>query len=189
MSLSHLKSRLARFCRDTRGVVTVEMVISLPLLIWGLAATFEFFEVHRYKAMREKATYTVSDMFSREQASVNAAYLDGAHALFNSITNDTSDVQLRISVVTYEADRDRYSVVWSRTRGSGPMGQLSNSDVRSGAVPLPEMLDAQQIVLVESHSKYDPLFRVGLDRDMPVHTSQFMGLRFAPRLCLDDNCG
>lgn len=55
-----------RFCREERGSVTVEAVITLPLLIWAIGATYEFFEVHRYQSARDKASYTIADMLSRE---------------------------------------------------------------------------------------------------------------------------
>lgn len=189
MFAARLNSRLARFRDDTRGTVTVEMVMTLPLLIWALTATYQYFDLYRYHAVRDKATYTVTDMLSREQAPVTGGYLTGARDLFNAISNDDSDAQLRISVVSYDQENERYSVVWSRIRGTGPMQRLDNSNVRSGDISLPQMIDGQQIVLVESHSAYDPLFRVGLEDRMPVRTSQFMSLRFAPQLCLRTICG
>ncbi|WP_139274575.1 TadE/TadG family type IV pilus assembly protein [Roseovarius azorensis] len=186
--MSRLKSRLSRFREDTGGVVTVEMVITMPLLIWALAATYDFFEIHRHKAVREKATYTVADMFSREQAPVTDSYMDGAHDLFNSMTNDDSPVQIRVTVVVYDEDENQYSVVWSRVRGTGALAALSDAEVRSGGIPLPKMIDGQQIVLVSSLSTYNPAFNVGLENSIRVETSQFMNLRFAPQLCFETTC-
>lgn len=189
MFTSRVKSALARFRDDTSGVVTVEMVITLPLLIWALAGTYDYFEIHRHQAVREKATYTVADMFSRELAPVTEEYISGAHDLFNAITNDDSPIQLRVSVVTFDEDTEEYSVVWSEVRGAGAMSPLTDADVRSGDVALPQMIDGQQIVLVNSQSTYSPVFNVGMSDNMPVNTSQFMNLRFAPQLCLEDVCG
>ncbi len=189
MVMSRVSSLLRRFCTDKSGVVTVEMVITLPLLIWSLAATYDYFEIHRHRAVREKATYTVADMLSREQAPVTAEYIDGARDLFNTMTNDDDLVQVRVSVVTYDADTDLYSVVWSRVGGPGTLTPLGDADVQSGAVPLPQMIDGQQIVIVNSRSIYNPSFNVGLSTNMPVETAQFMNLRFAPQLCFEDTCG
>lgn len=189
MFMSRVTSLLRRFCADKSGVVTVEMVITLPLLIWSLAATYDYFEIHRHRAVREKATYTVADMFSREQAPVTSEYIDGARDLFNTMTNDDDPVQIRVTVVTYDEDDDEFSVVWSRVGGSGPLAPLGDADVQSGAVPLPQMIDGQQIVIVNSRSIYNPSFNVGLSTNMAVETSQFMNLRFAPQLCFEDICG
>ena len=188
MFMSRLKSRLSRFREDTSGVVTVEMVITMPLLIWALAATYDFFEIHRHRAVREKATYTVADMFSREQAPVTESYMEGARDLFNTMTNDDDPVQIRVTVVVYDEDDDKYSVVWSRVRGTGELTALTDADLISGGIPLPRMIDGQQLVLVNSHSIYNPAFNVGLSRNMPVQTSQFMNLRFAPQLCFENTC-
>lgn len=189
MFMSRVPSLLRRFLKDKSGVVTVEMVITMPLLIWALAATYDYFEIHRHRAVREKATYTVADMFSREQAPVTAEYIDGARDLFNTMTNDDDPVQIRVSVVTYDEDDDEYRVVWSRIGGAGALSPLSDEDVQSGDVPLPRMIDGQQIVIVNSLSTYNPSFNVGLSSNMRVETSQFMNLRFAPQLCFEDTCG
>ncbi len=189
MFMSRVISLFSRFRKDTSGVITVEMVITMPLLIWALAATYDYFEIHRHRAVREKATYTVADMFSREQAPVTESYMDGARDLFNAMTNDDNPAQIRVSVVVYDEDDDEYSVVWSRVRGAGELAALTNPDVRSGDVPLPTMIDGQQIVVVNSLSIYNPAFNVGLGSNMRVETSQFMNLRFAPQLCFEDTCG
>lgn len=189
MCLSRLKSLLTRFRKETNGVVTVEMVVTMPLLIWALAATYDYFEIHRHRAVREKATYTIADMFSREQAPVTTAYVDGARDLFNAITNDDDPVQIRVSVVTFDGDTQQYRVVWSRIGGAGALVPLTDSDVQSGAIPLPAMIPGQQLVMVNSLSTFNPAFNVGLSSNMPVETSQFMNLRFAPQLCFEDICG
>ena len=62
-----IKTHIRDFAQDTRGTIMVETVLSLPLLIMGLAAMFEFFEIHRFQSARDKATYTIADMISREQ--------------------------------------------------------------------------------------------------------------------------
>jgi len=189
MIMSRVTSLLTRFRKETSGVVTVEMVITLPLLIWSLAVTFDYFEIHRHRAVREKATYTLADMLSREQAPVTAEYIDGARDLFNAITNDDDPVQIRVSVVTYDGDTEQFRVVWSRLGGTGALSALTDTDVQSGNVPLPQMIPGQQIVIVNSLSTYNPAFNVGLSTNMPVETSQFMNLRFAPQLCFEDTCG
>ncbi len=76
MYFTRFKDLLKRFRDDDSGTIMVETVISLPLLVWTIAATYEFFEVHRYKSVREKASYTVADMLSREQSVVTDVYVD-----------------------------------------------------------------------------------------------------------------
>src|SRR6056297_933021 len=65
MTYARLKSFLLRFRDGVQGTITVEAVVIVPILFWALQATFEIFEMYRYKSVREKATYTVTDMISR----------------------------------------------------------------------------------------------------------------------------
>jgi nitrate reductase NapE component len=181
-----LKSALARFRDDCRGQIMVETVIMFPLLVWALAGGYEFFEVYRFQSVREKATYTVADMFSRELSSVNATYMDNTKVLFDEITNDDASNQIRVSVIKYDADSDEYSVKWSAVRGTGPYEALRDNDVARAHDSLPIMGDGEEVILVESRSTYDPVFSVGLSDDTVVSTRQFTAIRFAPQLCWED---
>ena len=189
MSFFEIKSFLSDFRSDERGSVMVETVIVLPILIWSLVATYEFFEIHRFKSARQKATYTVADMLSRETADVNTAYIDNTLALFNEISNDDGTNQIRISVVKYDQETDTYSISWSEIRGTGTLEALDDPDVETAHSVLPMMDDGQELILVESESDYIPAFNVGLGSSVPVETRTFTSLRFAPQLCWEGTCG
>lgn len=191
MLLHSLRGALRRFRKDNSGSVMVETVICLPLLFFALAATFEFFDVHRYKSAREKATYTLADMLSRETASVSDVYMDNAMSLFDSVTNDSGINQIRVSVIQYDLDTDEYFVWWSEVRGTGSYSALTDADVRNAHDKLPIMTDGDQVILVESKSEYIPLFKnVGLGPSVPISTRMFTSIRFAAQLCMDwQHCG
>ena len=191
-----LKQALKDFRDDTRGSIMVESVITLPILFWGLAATYEFFEVHRYRAVRnEKATFTVSDMFSREQTDVNDAYLDNTLQLFNLMTSDDGTNQIRVSLLRYtvedsnEPDQGEYSLSWSETRGAGSLAPFVDESVSALQDTLPTIANGDNLILVESVSDYNPIFTVGLS-DMVITTRAFTTLRFLPTLCYEgkDTC-
>ncbi|WP_397543491.1 TadE/TadG family type IV pilus assembly protein [Roseovarius salis] len=179
------KHLIASFREDTRGSFLVESVIALPLLFWTLAATYEFFEVHRYKSVREKATYTIADMLSREQSVVTDIYIDNAKILFDDVANDDGVNQLRVSVIRYLAADDQYEVAWSEVRGTGGMAALQDADVATAHDQLPAMSNGEEVILVESRSSYDPSFDVGLSDGINISTRVFTSLRFAPQLCFD----
>lgn len=185
MFFTLLKLKLAQFRDDVRGSIMVETVITLPLLFWTMAATYEFFEVHRYKSIREKATYTIADMISREQDVVNATYIDNAMVLFNEISNDDGVNQIRVSIVQYNEGDDKYEISWSEVRGTGSLNALTNADVANAHSTLPIMADGEQVIVVESVSNYDPLFNVGLGSGVPMDTRVFTSIRFAPQICFD----
>jgi len=190
MFMARLKVSLASFLKETRGSLTVEAVIAVPLLFWIMAATFDFFEVHRYKSAREKATFTIADMISRETAptGITSVYLDNAKVLFDEITNDDGVNQIRVSIVSYDADTDDYGVAWSQVRGTGSLVPLTDGDVQNAHATLPAVSDGEEIILVESTSGYNPLFNVGLN-DVTIGTRVFSAIRFAPQICYEGTCG
>lgn len=190
MFYARLKVALSSFWEETRGSIMVESVLSLPLLFWCMAATYEFFEVHRYKSAREKATYTLADMISREQSNtgITAVYLDNALTLFNQISNDDGINQIRVSVIRFDELNNKYEISWSQVRGTGSLNALTTGDVADAHAELPILDHGEEVILVESRSNYDPLFDVGL-AEIDVETRIFTAIRFAPQVCFEGQCG
>ncbi|KZY32681.1 hypothetical protein A3731_21710 [Roseovarius sp. HI0049] len=186
MSWLYLKHLLKSFRDDERGSFMVESVIAFPLLFWTVCATYEFFEVHRYKSVRIKATYTIADMLSREQAEVTETYIDNAKILFDEITNDAGQNQLRITIIRYDADDDDYDVAWSKLRGEGRMRVLRSRDTRDQHDKFPIMSDGEQVIVVESVSEYDSLFGLVFGDSINIDTRVFTSIRFAPQLCFEE---
>ncbi|MEO3415714.1 TadE/TadG family type IV pilus assembly protein [Roseovarius sp. CAU 1744] len=193
MKKSFLHRVIRRFCGERDGSVMVETVICLPLLIWALVATYEFFEVFRYRSAREKATYTIADMISRETPGINDTYVDNVLRLFDGISNDDGVNQVRVSVLIFDAGADlnstsddEYSVRWSEVRGTGDLVELVNNDVRDAShSTLPTMPDGGDLILVESMSDYTPAFNVGLGDRVPVYTRLFTKPRFTDQVCYE----
>ncbi len=176
---------IRRFCGERDGSVMVETVICLPLLLWALVATYEFFEVFRYRSVREKATYTVADMLSRETTHVNETYMDNALRLFDGISGDDGINQIRVSVLRFVSASNEYEVRWSKVRGPGEFTELVDDDVRTAHDTLPRLGGGEELILVEAASEYKPAFKVGLGTSVPVETRIFTKIRFLPQLCFD----
>lgn len=190
MLYSALKNALRRFRKDERGTIMVETVIALPLLVWALAASYEFFEVHRYMSARDKATYTIADMFSREVSSINTAYMDNTKILFDEISNDQGVNQIRVSIIKFDEETNSYSISWSEVRGIGDFIALTSADVAQAFNELPIMNDGEELILVESQSTYQPLFNVGLTDNLSIDTRVFTSPRFSPQICWETQaCG
>lgn len=185
MSWLYLKHLLTTFRDDERGSFMVESVIAFPVLFWTLCATYEFFEVHRYKSVREKATYTIADMLSREQSVVNDVYIDNLKILFDEIANDTGDNQLRVTIVRYDGNDDEYDVEWSEVRGTGRLTPLQSSDTANDHARFPQMNDGEELIVVESISQYDSLFDLVFEDKINIDTRVFTSIRFAPQLCFE----
>lgn len=185
MKQSFMKRVIRRFCGERDGSVMVETVICLPLLVLGLVATWEFYEIHRYKSAREKATYTIADMISRETAGITDTYIDNAKKLYDGITNDDGVNQIRVSVVRFDLAANEYYIRWSETRGNGTYSDLTNADVATAHATLPILGDGEDLILVESESDYKPTFKVGLGGSVNIDTRIFTKPRFTGQVCYE----
>lgn len=179
---TYLGRGLRRFWRRDDGSFVVESVIALPLLFLAAMVIYEFFEVHRFNSARDKASYTVADMLSREMGTVNSTYIDNTKSLFDSIVDDNAGSQLRITEIHYDSDTDRYAVYWSQLRGTGPMVALSTSDIATSHATLPLMSDGEHILLIESVSQYNRMFAAGFSEDMEIKTRVITSPRFVPKI-------
>ena len=177
-----LRTQLTRFCRDERGTVILEMVITLPLLIWAYMAMYVYWDAFRMVNSVQKASYTISDMVSREMLPISTAYIDGLRTTMNYLVREDATVTLRVTSITYSQANSRYEVHWSRSPGNA-MPQLTTANLAGMASKIPNMADGDFVVLVESWATYTPLFDVGLDN---TEMSQFIITRprFVPKICL-----
>lgn len=174
-----LRQRLRHFLTDTRGTVAIEAVIALPVLFWVFLASFVYFDAYRQSSINIKAAYMVGDMLSRETSSVDDDYLDGMKSLFDYLAGSARDTKMRVSVIQWDEEDDAYLRDWSQTRGA--VSALNNNDLSGLADNLPILSDNERVILVETWSRYEPPFSVGLnERDM--YNFVFTSPRFAPLL-------
>ena len=108
------------------------------------------------------------------------------------MSNDAGTNQVRVTVVRYHLDAanniDEFELRWSEVRGSGDLNPLSADDVRNAHATLPQMIDGQEIILVETSSEYDPVFSTGFTDGTNIKTRMFVPLRFAAQLCFEGVC-
>lgn len=185
-------ARLARrLRRDERGTVAVETVLIAPLLILGLFFSYEAYGLVRQQSLREKATYTVADILSRETAIVDDTYIDNVKRVFGMMSG-TADSQLRISVVRYRNDPsqgiDEFDLRWSEVRGTGPMTALTDTAVRSAHDTFPIMEDGEEIIYVESRGTFTSPVSTGYFDESLLTTRMFVIPRFAPQICFTGVC-
>ena len=189
--LSHIARRLRGLRRDEHGTVAVETVIIAPLLILGLFFSYEAYGLFRQQSLREKATYTVADILSRETAVVTDTYIDNVKRVFDMMSGTTGS-QLRVSVVRYRNDPsqgiDQFDLRWSEVRGSGPMTALTDMEVRDAHDIFPIMEDGEEIIFVESGGTFTSPVSTGYINAEPLATRMFMIPRFAPQVCFTGVC-
>lgn len=180
MSLkSTLATRLRRFWQETDGNMTLEFVLVMPFIFWAFMAAYVFFDGYRESSVNLKAAYTIGDLLSRETGEINDTYIQSMHNVMDLMVRDSSDTTMRISVVRWNNDDNRYYVDWSANRGFPET--LSDGNITDMADRLPTMPHMERVILVETNNTFRPKFNVGLD---PVQLENFVFTRprFAPQL-------
>ncbi len=179
--MTKLKTLLGRYSRDEDANMSVEAVILMPILMWAFVAMFVFFDNFRAHSVSQKAAYTIGDMMSRETDYITPTYMDSAHQLLQLLAEaESGDTSLRVTVIKYNADTDRYQRVWSEQRGP-ELAPLDNTAVGKLAPRLPVMVHNEQVILVETKTKYHQVADIGLLND-EVDTFVVTSPRFAPQV-------
>lgn len=182
-----IKSRLARFTRNESGYISTEAIIVLPVMLWLFGAGWVYFDAFRQQSVNWKANYVIGDMISRETDGVTGEYISSAYKLLTTLTKSNENLtDMRLAVIQYDADRDDWSVVWSRQRGStmsGAKNRLTNADLEGYRDRLPPAMDNEQLVIVETWEDWEPAFDVGIGA-FEIRTYSFTSPRYAPQIPL-----
>lgn len=189
-----LVTKIRSFAEDTNGSQAVEAALAFPMVVWALAAGFNFYEGYRSYAVAEKAAYTVSDMISRETLPINGTYITNMRKIYRDLSGlSNSETALRVTVLRWDESDNRFYIDWAKRRGDIP--RLRNRDVGDYDSLLPPMVDNERIILVETASDFTPALDLsGLPflgditlSDRTIETFVFTRPRFAPQLIFDAN--
>lgn len=184
--ISRLRTKLSHFRRDEAGLLTLETMLMLPLLFWVFIATFAFFDVFRAQTVTMNATYTISDLISREWEGVDDNYLTQMHRLQNYLTYSQTESQLRVTIVCWSDKKKKYRVAWSSTHGSQFLKKHNNSSIEAQKDKLPTFPEGEQLILVESWVDYQPPLNVGIAADTH-YNYVFTRPRFTAQIKLNDD--
>lgn len=180
-----------RFLRQDRGSIAAETVMVVPALILGYLAFFAYWDIYRMSNVIQKATYTVSDMVSRELAALPTTYIPGMKSLLEYMINDQTDVKLRVTSVVFsegvnildeDDPDDSFSVQWSISPEGG-MTPWTNETLTTVVDRIPRMSDGDSVVLVETELTVQPVFEVGLSNQV-ISNFVVTRPRFLPKICL-----
>jgi len=179
-----LRNQLKSFIKDREGTIIVEMVLVTPLLALALYTAYVFFDAYRIRNTAQKATYTVSDLLSRQTAAVDEAYLEGIKNIFDYLAKtDPVDTGLRITSMTYDKEQAATFVQWSHAMGNVEI-ELTDQDLIDLEDRIPQIADDDTLILVESFISYEPpMKRVIPSQNFKTFTP--VSPRFAPKLAWD----
>lgn len=164
--LSVLRRLGARFARDERGVISTELIIVTPLLVWLFLALFVYWDGYRAKNTAVKATVAVADMISRESAPINAAYINGMHKVYRYATAARRPSWMRITLIQYSEASAGFRVIWSRSTNSSRAAVHTNTSIAAMRRNLPNITDADTLMVVETWQEWTPAFWVGLSEQV-----------------------
>jgi hypothetical protein len=154
-------SSFRRFAQNEGGSVVAETVIVLPILLWSYLALFVYWDSFRSLNTAQKASYTISDMISREMRVFPSSYVDGLRNVMEYLLDSDQDVKLRVTSITYDETDARFEVLWSYSPGNA-LPQLTTATLLSLKDRIPNMSDADFATIVETQVPYAPMFNVGM---------------------------
>ena len=147
--------------RDEKGSFSVEAILMFPILVWAFMALYVFFEGLRESNINLKATYTISDLLSRETDLIDEDYLEGMNRVYAWLSRSAHPVSMRVTVIRYDQSEDRHYLVWSRGVAGEP--NLTQDEVDTKLTPhIPVMANAASAFIVETFTTYDPIMDIGL---------------------------
>ncbi len=156
-----LRRPFRRFLRDERGSVIAEAVIALPVLLWGYVGLFVYWDAFRSLNTLQKASYTVSDMISREMVGVTSDYVVGMDKVMEYLIDADANVRMRVSSITWSETNQRFEIHWSRSPYA-QMPELTTDTLQGLAGQIPTMTAGDYVILVEVEMDYHPAFDVGM---------------------------
>jgi hypothetical protein len=136
----------------------------------------------------QKASYTVTDLITRQQGSVNDSFVNGMRQTMDYMIQTEGATKMRVTSFRWSEPRNRYEVIWSRSP-NGAYAQLTTSSLANLAAGLPLMTDGDSAVLVEANVDYTPPTRFGLSAST-IEQFVVSRPRYLPKIChVDVNCG
>ncbi len=173
---------IRHFLKGTRGSMTVEAALILPLLFWALIATLVFFDAFRQQNIAMKASYTLSDLISRETDTLSPDDIDGLNGVFDYLTFSNHPSWIRVTSIRWDATDAEFKVNWSHATKDNDA--LTDLTLQGKANIIPAMAVGDSVVLVETYMIYEPPFRVGLDANWTVN-AVVTRPRFASQVVFD----
>lgn len=192
---AEMRARLDSFAREEDASLSVESVLVIPFLLWAFLGIYTFFDVYRAKNLALKANYALSDLFSRETATIDQDYLDGAASVFEYLTQSAPGPWVRVTVVYCDDDCASESRSlrrdWSKATDGVP--SYSEQDIADYLEPIiPWIGEGERVIIVETSIDYKPPFSKAFTG---IGERTFFDIvmtrpRFAPQLCWQgENCG
>ncbi len=180
------KNRLAAFRKSQDGALSVEAIIVLPMLLWAIGAMFVYWDAYKTHNNNVKAAYTLADLISREEDPLDQAYLNGLDQIYDFLIKNTSEKDLRVTVIEYTQVDENAPIVkqfgWSRATGD----MQEHASLAPLEDDIPMLNSGDSLIVVETEMFWEPplsfdLFSPTLD-EMTMSYMVYTTPRTAPQV-------
>jgi hypothetical protein len=198
--MRNLKHRFFAYLRAEDGLVLAEALIMLPLLIWGLVAMFNYWDVFRTINVTQKAAYSIADLLSRQKNTIPLAYASGLKNIMTFLTPGGHPVKMRITsfecVNTTDPEKDcnaargSYKLLFSYTPDAG-VTPLTQANIQAWkADRIPTLTNGQSVFVVETSVEFQTQIKTAIAGLMVGVTDNTFGTFIVTRprhrrLCLE----
>ena len=180
-----LPRALRAFGSKAEGSVTIEFVIVLPLLVWGVLAMIVFWDGFKTANANQRSAYLIADLISREVDEIDAAYLEGVNQVARTLNDRDRSTQLRVTAVDRTLDPSLnpiHEIAWSW----GSQTLAAHTDIAAIEDRLPIMAVGDQLIYVETVRDWAPRFAVAQLDPIRFEYVAVTIPRFAPKVVFDD---
>ncbi|WP_417249935.1 TadE/TadG family type IV pilus assembly protein [Celeribacter sp.] len=186
--INRVKAARARFHRADEGSMSVEAIISVPVVFTALIFSYCYFSAFEAKAQANKAAYTLADYVTRQTDAVTPEFIDGLKGIYTFLTRDY-DVSVRVSAVKWieedgDEDSGEYVLQWSTAKGDFDPLTDDNFAVIEGRLPI--MSAGNESIVVETMRYWSAPMIIGLDKVQFYDIISSMP-RFATHVAFDDS--
>jgi Flp pilus assembly protein TadG len=184
--MTKIQAMINRMRRDEGGYMVIEAVLVLPMLLWAFLALYTFWDAYRSVTTIQKAAYSISDLISRQQSPINAAFINGMRNAMDQMILQRQDTELRVTSIVKNKAKAKFEVQWSCVSGTTTL-KLTTDDLQQLADRIPDMADGNTVILVETWVDYKPVLDIGVTEK---RFEQFILTRprYQTRIALSDTC-
>jgi len=182
--IPRLVSRLARFLRHTRGAVSVEFALLVPVMLTNLFGMIEVVELFDANARARKSAAAAADVISRFPEDISGTEIcdvfEGVKAVAEPKSD--SDLSVRITFITVNSV-GQASVAWSDAKGVFP--EIPQHTNLTAEIP-PNLIvanTADALVRAEIELIYHPPIIWTLTGPVTLRSTQFR----RPRISIESN--
>lgn len=151
-------SLIRRFAGDTRGAMSVEFMLVMPMLLFALVGGVGFYATFQSFNETAKVAYVVNDIVSRYEDVDTPQMVELMDLQQKMLPTRIKERSLRITSICFAGGS--YKVLWSwssHTVDTSPLPQLSTGEIPLDMMPTLE--EQESVILTETRGTWQPLLR------------------------------